>query len=310
MGHTETQAQLTQAFDLELSDPVRLETRPENGWCFGRPPGIDADRWPMSPVYGTPLRHAFTLKVPAPYRTQGPDRIAISLFIDEMFDERRLVPLPTSPASPSASGGVDAHRHDMQWGRFHLSMFWLSAEEFAGALGTPPMMEGADDAQVPGWLVDRPADYFGHYNLPSNAFHRPRASSSAPGAHALQQLMETERPPSGWATLPAMEALDFGFPIDISPREGDPNVGRPASEWEEDNVVSGYIPAYSGLDGAANLERFAEFEAHLGGTMFPAQAYPEFSPFYLEFQETFGGFAFAGGLAQLDLKEMQIAWAS
>ncbi len=41
--------------------------------------------------------------------------------------------------------------------------------------------------------------------------------------------------------------------------------------------------------------------------MFPEQAYPEFGPYYLEFEEDFGGFS--GGNGQLDLQNMALDWA-
>jgi len=48
---------------------------------------------------------------------------------------------------------------------------------------------------------------------------------------------------------------------------------------------------------------------HLGGTMRPCQAVPEMSPFYIEFEEYFGGYNFGGGNAQLDFKDMKFDWA-
>jgi hypothetical protein len=48
---------------------------------------------------------------------------------------------------------------------------------------------------------------------------------------------------------------------------------------------------------------------HLGGTMFPCQWTPKFSPTYLETEEHFGGFNFGGGNGQLDLATMQFEWA-
>ena len=48
---------------------------------------------------------------------------------------------------------------------------------------------------------------------------------------------------------------------------------------------------------------------HIGGTMRPCQAVPEMSPFYIEFEEYFGGYNFGGGNAQLDFKDMKFDWA-
>ncbi|WP_261319911.1 hypothetical protein [Rhizobium leguminosarum] len=57
------------------------------------------------------------------------------------------------------------------------------------------------------------------------------------------------------------------------------------------------------------LERFQDWHGHLGGTMFPMQGYPDFSPFYIELSEIFGGFNFGDGVAQIDIKEMKLEWA-
>lgn len=236
--------------------------------------------------------------------------MAISLFVDEMFQESDLRhSAPLNAPLPSADK-ADPCRFDMErWG-YAFTLFWLTAEEFDSALGAPPQMAGSADTSRPGWLTQSPLEYFGRDNLPSSAFYHPTEHGYAPGAYALQRLMASEQPPSGWKTLPAIDALEFGFPIHITLREGDPNVGRPARERDEENAISGYVPVFSEEGEAAGLGRFGEFDAHLGGTMFPLQAYPDFSPFYLEFQETFGGFAFGGGIAQIDLTTMQIDWAS
>ncbi|WP_337267411.1 hypothetical protein [Oryzifoliimicrobium ureilyticus] len=255
------------AFDLELSAPVKLETRPADGWCFGRPPSISAALWPISPVYGTPLRHAFTLRLPELYRTQGDEFVAISLFVDEMFEESELKPAAASSLSFPSMGTNDPKRFDMECLGVHFTLFWLTEEHFKGPLGLPPMIDGK--SSTPGWLRKSPLEYFGRYNLPSSALHRPRPSGNAPGAFALQELMASEQPPSGWATLSAIEAMNYVFPIRVSIREGDPNVGRKPSDDADENAQSGYVPIYSDAEGAADLERFAEFDAHLGGTMLP-----------------------------------------
>ena len=43
--------------------------------------------------------------------------------------------------------------------------------------------------------------------------------------------------------------------------------------------------------------------------MRPCQAVPEMSPFYIEFEEYFGGYNFGGGNAQLDFGGMKFDWA-
>ncbi|MBB3308658.1 hypothetical protein FHT78_000387 [Rhizobium sp. BK196] len=293
---------LTEAYDLTLTDPVNLARRPKNGWCYGRPPGIDGDRWPISATNGMPLRHAFTVKLPPQYRTQGDEYVAISLFVDEQWE--------TPPASRNAGAGgarrADPHRFDMEFMDNNYVLFWLTEEELAAPLGVPPEIEGAP---VPGWLSKSPLDYFGEFNLPRTAAEQQAKNVFSPGGLAVNELLAAARPQNGWKNLPGREALDYGWPVVITLREGDPNVGRPAREFSHENELSGYIAAYSEEGQELRLDRFQDWHAHLGGTMFPMQGYPDFSPYYIEISEIFGSFNFGDGIAQIDLKEMKLEWA-
>jgi hypothetical protein len=56
-------------------DPARAA-----GWEHGLPPGIAEDQWPRSRASGLPLVHGFTIRVPAPHRARGADRVALSYF--------------------------------------------------------------------------------------------------------------------------------------------------------------------------------------------------------------------------------------
>jgi hypothetical protein len=317
---------LAEAFDLTLADPVRLDRRPEHGWCFGRPPGIDAARWPISPKYGTPLRHAFTLRLPPAYRTLGADYVAISLFVDEQWESlpeirnsaRRSKQLIRGKAlTPDTIYGklsarfkpIGALRFDMEFFDCWYVMVWLREAEFNGPLGSPPVQAGLPGASAPGWLSKSPLEYFGEINLPVTTAERQSKDNFTPGGYGVDQLLAAARPKTGWKNLSAREALEFGWPIEITPREDDPNTGKPAREWEWQNALSGYIPAYSDEGREMGLDRFYDRHAHLGGTMFPIQSYPDFSPFYIEFNEVFGGFNFGDGVAQIDLKEMEVDWA-
>lgn len=105
-----------------------------------------------------------------------------------------------------------------------------------------------------------------------------------------------------------VSGVSIAFPIRSAVRDNDPNVGKPARAREHQCKASGYIPAYSDKGIELDLGRWAEL-AHLGGTMAPNQGYPDFGPYYLEFEEAFGGFNFGGGNAQLDLEKMQLDWA-
>lgn len=291
---------LTDAFNLEISSPVSLKDRPKDGWCYGLPPAIGADRWPISSNYGTPLRHAFTLKLPEQYRTQGTELVAISLFVDEMFDE--ALPLIRVDRLPVA----DKNRFDMEYLGCQYSLFWLTEEEYNGPLGRLPEL----DPKLPrlGWLHKSPIDYFGKETLPLVAFNK-NSQYGLLDAFDIQKPSDFEQLKSDWVISSADEALKFGFPIKITRRENDPNVGRPARELESQNAFSDYIPVLSDKGRELNLIRFYECDAHLGGTMCPVQIYPDFSPYYLEFSENLGGFNFGFGVAQLDLKQMLINWS-
>lgn len=82
----------------------------------------------------TPLRHTFTLELPDPYRTQTPDVVAISLFMNEMFREGDLTHVMDLPP-PHHGCSADLRRFGMECFGFHVTLFWLSEEEFSGALG-------------------------------------------------------------------------------------------------------------------------------------------------------------------------------
>ncbi|WP_211985212.1 hypothetical protein [Bradyrhizobium tropiciagri] len=69
-----------------------------------------------------------------------------------------------------------------------------------------------------------------------------------------------------------------------------------------------YVAPYS-LDGKARGLQRLHGRNHLGGTMFPNQWTPKYSPTYLEIEEYFGGFNFGGGNGQLDLASLEFDWA-
>ncbi|WP_245297295.1 hypothetical protein [Rhizobium oryziradicis] len=185
------------------------------------------------------------------------------------------------------------------------ALFWLTEEEFSAPLASPPIIEGVP---VPGWLSQSPPEYFSEFNLPRTAAERQAAADFSPSGLAVNALLMAAKPQGGWKNLPGQEALDYGWPIEIRLREGDPNVGKPAREFSHENTLSGDIPAYSEEGHELGLERFQDWHAHLGEMMFPMQGYPDFSPYYLEISEIFGGFNFGGGAAQIDLKEMKLDW--
>ncbi len=57
------------AYNIDvLSRPATRSTDQDHGWCFGLPPGISPEQWPLDPHNGYPLMHGFTLLLPEDYR--------------------------------------------------------------------------------------------------------------------------------------------------------------------------------------------------------------------------------------------------
>jgi hypothetical protein len=50
------------------------------GWEHGLPPAIAPHQWPRHRESGLPLVHAFTVRVPEPFRARGAERVALSYF--------------------------------------------------------------------------------------------------------------------------------------------------------------------------------------------------------------------------------------
>ena len=61
------------AYDIEmLTRSADGGAGSHHGWCFGLPPGISPQQWPLDPRSGYPLMHGFTLLLPDDYRVHGP----------------------------------------------------------------------------------------------------------------------------------------------------------------------------------------------------------------------------------------------
>lgn len=299
---------LTRAFDLKLDPqqvlPMRARgTEWAGGWALGLPPGITPQQWPLSPVYGYPLRHAFTLHLPPEYRAQGQHLVGLSLFVDAQFEEldasdeiSAFFDAPLSPEAPTDEAFLPfwqhlkarhPHQRDMEddlGTRF--TAIWLTQEEFDAQLCLPPPLDSAHLDDSPGWMTQSYADC-----LPDSWLYTRDEAISLDGAE-----------------VGCVSGVSIALPIRSAVRNNDPNVGKPPREWKRQCEASGYIPAYSDKGIELDLGRWTEL-AHLGGTMVPNQGYPDFGPYYLEFEEAFGGFNFGGGNAQLDLEKMQLDWA-
>src|SRR5258708_12515876 len=97
------------AYDIEMltrsTDPAR-----NHGWCFGLPPGISPQQWPLDPANGHSLMHGFTLLLPEDYRVHGPEIVALSFFATPpdhndgrpatLLAVSKSLPTPELPSTP------------------------------------------------------------------------------------------------------------------------------------------------------------------------------------------------------------------
>jgi hypothetical protein len=114
------------------------------------------------------------------------------------------------------------------------------------------------------------------------------------------------------------QRLNWNRAIGCTPRTEDPNAGlAPMDNYTDDPAASGYVNFHYYEGDEITAESYREHAwslnhkpNHIGGTMRPVQATPEFSPYYIGFEEYFGAYNFgAGGNAQLDFLEMKFDWA-
>lgn len=274
-----------QAYDIELlgrATPLPGEER--QGWCFGLPPGMAPEQWPLDPHTGYPLMHGFTIRLPEDYRVHGPDITALSFFA--------LAP-DQNDGGPVAVDGIEGQIIDppaQPPDDPHLLPFWTAGR------ASHPRLHRMEDILGGAYAV---------ILLTDEAFH---------GAPCRPPQLPPDNPFLAQTTVP--DWLTSGYtPPDLlrwSPRQSDPNAGVPPDEYGD----GGYQPHFyweNGIIAAANHRVHAWSKDHkpnhIGGTMRPIQAMPKFSPFYIEFEEHFGGYNFGGGNAQLDFRDMKFDWA-
>ncbi|WP_298871306.1 hypothetical protein [uncultured Bradyrhizobium sp.] len=280
----------SRAYDLQMQDRPNDRAR-DHGWVFGLPPGISSEEWPIDPVTGYPLMHGFTLLLPEDYRVHGEDIVAVSFFATAPDHNDG-----GAPDDPEIREVVAARASHPRLSRmtdildYEYAAILLTKAEYDGAFATPPAPLALATAERPRWL-----DVGG-----ASAFHE----SAAPYARKL---------------LPSRPRTDLSEnrAIVLTARTSDPNAGKgPRDTHVKQGPPTGYQPYYYYVDGVVSRANFRlhdwgkdHAQNHLGGTMRPCQAVPEMSPFYIEFEEYFGGYNFGGGNAQLDFGEMKFDWA-
>ncbi|MGU3493322.1 hypothetical protein ACLBXM_04695 [Xanthobacteraceae bacterium A53D] len=278
-----------------------------HGWCFGLPPGIRPEQWPLDPWNGLPMMHGFTLLLPEDYRVHGPDIVALSFFatapdhfdgspakgVDGMRAAITAEAPPTDPAlRPFWERAQQAHPHlhrmqdilDVDY-----ALVLLTRAEFEGPPCRPPAP------------VDSPLD------LEVDPAEWMEKGAVAAYDHVIPS------PPPNLGRDPLLVHRTFTW----VPRAEDPNAGKPPREdYGDEPPAGGYQPYFYWEGGVVEIENWREHpwaadhaETHIGGTMRPVQAIPSFSPYYIGFDEEFGGYNFGGGNAQLDFKDMKFDWA-
>lgn len=292
------------AYDIEILREAADRADPRTaGWCFGLPPGIEPDQWPLDPCDGYPLMHGFTVMIPDAYRCRGPDLVAISFFgtpedmdVGEggLFIQDDIAGLFESDCAKPKDEDLKpfwrAARHEhprlQRFGGKGLAPYaaiLLTQAEYEGALCPPlPLVPNAyrDTIPSPLWLSVGAAAAAVHI---------------AGDARLLDVLGQQPE-----------EGHHFNRALRLEPHLDDPNAGM-APRSRLANGQAGYQIGYDDSPGADHrLYVWADrlTWSHFGGTMRPGQNVPSFSPYYLEFEQNDGGFNFADGTAQLDLETM------
>lgn len=304
------------AYDIDiLKRPARRGAGGDHGWCFGLPPGIAPHQWPLDPSSGHPMMHGFTILLPEDYRCHGLEIVAVSFFasgaaqdgeaLDEPAGMRGTIaePWDAPPDDPALVPFWEAARRSHP--RLHrmrdaldrdYALLLLTAEEFEGHYCRPP--SPIDDPRpvgtpAPRWLrIGSGAAYWERENFPDEycAVHRVLGG-------------------------PPEEELSYDRALRWRARAQDPNAGRiPRSPRE--GPQGDYEQPFAWVPVEGEEDRYVEkpwieghAANHIGGTMQPCQDVPAFSPYYIEFWETFGGYDFGSGNAQLDFRDMKIEWA-
>lgn len=290
------------AYDIVVSHASSECADNCDGWCFGLPPGIDQTQWPLDPDNGFPLAHGFTIKLPPDYLCHGEDCAGISFF-GPSFDiniggvapiEEVKAVLQEDIMEPSDPDllffwrtRTTQHRH-LYWMKDILGCNYaailLERAELQGRRCQPPRLAPnrfRDRLPEPAWITSGTA----------SALYRSRWHNEF-----FEHL----------GVIP-QDRHDFDLAFKLSVRERDPNAGLPPCS-EDDPDQTGYVHHLIGEhEPVPGLEVLCEAETwmHLGGTMRPYINIPRISPFYMEFEQYFGGFNFAYGTMQFDLLNLK-----
>ena len=300
------------AYDLHvLPRPAERGAVDNHGSCFGLPRGIVPVAWPLDRNTGYPLMHGFTLLLPEDHRVHGPDIVALSFFataqndggtpevpgIREALESRSPEPPADPDLLPFWWSGRAAHPRlsRMRDGLdCDYAAILLTREEFDGPSCPPPPLANSrllQRTEAPAWLEVGSAVAFWdgtvspHLDLRLEDYGIYKMLGGIPErGHAYHRALR-------W-----------------TPRANDPNAGVPPRDrWSDE--TSGYVDHFDPVTFEPLPWARDHAPNHIGGTMRPSQTIPEFSPHYVEFEESLGGYNFGGGNAQLDFRHMRFDWA-
>lgn len=302
------------AYDLEMLPRSAERGAADNhGWCFGLPPGITPEQWPLDCNSGYPLMHAFTLLLPEDYRVHGPDIVALSFFAtapDHVFGDPEELPglrraveaeSPEPPADPDFlpfwQAGRAAHPrlHRMQDASgYDYALILLTREEFDGPACEPPRL--AENY----WLTHRSVPFWSQIGSAAAFFGPPEGYPEAMVVGTDKYVM--------FGGIPARD-VSYHRALRWTPRLADPNAGVPPRNGRPGEQTDYRLP----YDWETHeVPEWVEDHKpdHIGGTIRNFLGVSEFSPFYIEFEEYMGGFDFECGSARLDFRDMKFEWDS
>ncbi len=286
------------AYDLSFAPVAAPQSSNTQGWCFGRPPGIAPEQWPLDPHSGYPLCHGFTLLLPEEYRVHGEGSVALSFFsvAAEHNDGgpistpgvKELILSPTEKL-PSRSEYLEFWTHARNE---HPKLFRMQDQ-----LGCAYAVLLLTDDEYHGPICDVPEIVDNPFlrNTPRPGWVEPKNEKSIWWDMYLGVIEDT-----GFG-LKDVAVVRFPEPIAFSAsKREDPNAGKSVTDPDYESRLDAN---YEWKEWACSLA-----SNHIGGTMDAVQAPPKFSPFFIGFDEFFGGFNFGGGTAQLDFKLMKFSW--
>ncbi len=259
--------------DLEILPLPPERKKDEHGWCFGLPPGIAPIEWPLDPVTGWPLKHAFTLLLPEDHRIHGADLVALSFFATS--PEHVAETMPSDPALVAAVLGESSRVP----GDPKLEPFWL-----AGRRAHPRLTRLRDDRGYAHAVV----------MLTRSEFDGPLCLPPELGANPY--LAHQPRP--RWLDLGSLADAWDTAPTD-APAGGSPLrrllPERPSSRAE----AALALRRRSVTARAPRPDRIGDDTRSLG-------AMATIGPHVVRFAEWFGGLDFGGARAALDFAAMRL----